>query len=147
MYLIRLPRNYNKRTLKFQRKFPRDHEGATSLSYMHKTSSFEEAVSFCERADLRNESVHVRNCLCSLYLQRSTILIIVNLKIFQRYKSLSHTRITCNQYNCKDQGIESGNCSDILGWRPFSGHNNALAQLVGEIFDYDVSIQVVGQIG
>ena len=65
MYLMSLPRNYNKRTLKFQRKFPRDHEGATSLNYMHKTNSFEEAVSFCERADLRNESAHARNCLCT----------------------------------------------------------------------------------
>ena len=31
------------------------------------------------------------------------------------------------KYNCKDQGIDSGNFSDIAGWRPFRRHNNALA--------------------
>ena len=29
MYLMRLPRNFNKRTRKFHRTFPRDHESAT----------------------------------------------------------------------------------------------------------------------
>lgn len=37
MYLMSLPRNYNNRTLKFHSKFPRDHQGATSQNYLHKT--------------------------------------------------------------------------------------------------------------
>ena len=76
-----------------------------------------------------------RVCMQGILSARFTLTGILSLlwstqKSYSSTKSLSYTPVTCNLYNCKDQGIESGNCSDISGWRPFRRHNNALASLI-----------------